>query len=129
MIETIRATILASDDLGHLFEATLMLLVLSPVLVVAWFRVSRAAFFLYPAFVAAWYHGREKAQHEIALKSELGLGSVIPLWADGWWPGEWSIDAVRDWAVPTLYALAWAVLLSAVFGRIFPRRRGPAVRT
>jgi hypothetical protein len=126
MYETIRATILAYDDLGHLFEATLMLLALAPLLAALWLRVSRSAFFLYPVVVAAWYHGREKAQHEIALKGRRGLDSVIPLWAEGWWPGEWSRDALGDWAVPTLYALAWAVLLTVAFS--YARRSPPADR-
>ena len=73
MYEQIRAVILARDDLGHIVEASLLLAVIAPFLVFAWFRVTRGAFFAFPLIVAAWYHGREKAQLEIHLKEQLGL--------------------------------------------------------
>jgi hypothetical protein len=122
MIDAIRQVLYAYDDLGHMFEATLMLLALGPLLALAWFRLSRHAFWVYPVFVFAWYHGREKAQYELVLKHRRGLHSVIPLWSEGWWPGEWSRDAMLDLAVPSLYALAWAWLLTVLFRRLFAGR-------
>jgi hypothetical protein len=122
MIDTVRSAILASDDLGHMFEATLMLAFLAPFLVFAWFRLSRHAFWVYPIFVFAWYHGREKAQFELALKKELGLRSVIPLWSEGIWPWEWSRDAILDLAVPTVYATVLAFVLTLAFARMFSHR-------
>jgi hypothetical protein len=124
VIDAIRETILAHDDLGHLFEASLMLLALAPLLVLLRLKVSRFAFWLYPLVVAAWYHGREKAQFERALRDDRGLDSVIPLWAEGWWPGEWSRDGLADFAVPTLWAIGLAIVLSLLFSRLLdsPRR-------
>jgi hypothetical protein len=125
MIEEVRRVLYAYDDLGHIFEATLMLVALLPLLAWAWFKISRRAFALYPIIVFAWYHGREKAQFELALKEELGLRSVIPLWHRGWWPGEWGVDGILDLMVPSLYAVVWAFILSGMFAQVFKRSQRP----
>src|SRR5690606_29909329 len=67
--------VLAHDDLGHLFEgAVLMLLAAIPLGLIAIRRRVTGAELAIPAVVVtAWFFSREKAQFELALKEELGL--------------------------------------------------------
>lgn len=108
MFSRIYAAILANDDLGHLTEATAMMLVLGPL---AWLI---GVWWMPAAVITAWYHGREKAQWEAREAKRLGLTSVYPLGHRGWWPLGWSLDQRRDLLIPSGYAwlacagVAWA---------------------
>lgn len=61
--------------------------------------------------VVFYFYGREKVQHEYALK---GAASTATVWHRGWWPGEWSRASRFDFILPAaqsvIAALAWGVL-------------------
>jgi len=125
MIRDIYDFILARDDLGHIFTAceTMLVVVLVLGLLVRWRRPFNVAEICMPAVAVTFrFFGREKAQFEIALKEELGLNSVIPLWYRGYWPGEWSHDGRMDFIVPV--AFAWGVTLLVLLWCWRRERRG-----
>jgi hypothetical protein len=97
------ALIYKHDDLGHLTEATIMLLLFAP--------LSYFSHWTVPAiFVTGYFYGREKAQWELAEKARLGLKSVIPLAHKGLAPWTWSRDQQLDLYVPVIYGVAMSAL-------------------
>jgi len=132
MVRAVYDYILARDDLGHIFTASTTMLAVFLVigLLVRGRRPLNFAEICMPAVAVLFrFYGREKAQFEIALKNDLGMHSVIPLWYRGYWPGEWSRDGLQDFLVPVIFA--WtitALVLLVVWRRRSRSRTGAGAR-
>ena len=78
----------------------------------------QAAWWIGAAVSAGFWWGREKMEHEFALKVAAGLRSVGPFWWRGWLPVEWGGTSAWEFLAPTLAGL----LIAAAIG--WWRQRG-----
>lgn len=80
----------------------------------------RAAWWIGAAVSAGFWWGREKVEHEFALKAAAGLRTLGPFWWRGWLPFEWGWRSAWEFLAPALVGVA--VALAAQRAR---RRRVP----
>lgn len=77
----------------------------------------RAAWWFGTAVSAGFWWGREKVEHEFALKAAAGLRSLGPFWWRGWLPPEWGGASAWEFLAPTLTGLLVAAALDAARSR------------
>ncbi len=71
----------------------------------------RAAWWVGAAVSAGFWWGREKVEHEFALKAAAGLHTLGPFWWRGWLPVEWGARSAWEFLAPTLAGLLIAVTM------------------
>lgn len=80
----------------------------------------RAAWWFGAAVSAGFWWGREKVEHEFALKALAGLRTVGPFWWRGWLPTDWGGASPWEFLAPTVVGLGVAAWMD--------RRAGKRVR-
>lgn len=68
----------------------------------------RAAWWIAAALSAGFWWGREKMEHEFALKAASGLRTVAPFWWRGWMPWDWGWSSAMEFLAPATACLAVA---------------------
>lgn len=76
-------------------------------------RLSRVprAWWLGAAVSAGFWWGREKVEHEFALKAMAGLHTLGPFWWRGWLPWEWGWRSAWEFVAPGLAGLTVAGIM------------------
>lgn len=67
-----------------------------------------AAWWIGAALSAGFWWGREKMEHEFALKGLAGLRTVAPFWWRGWMPWDWGWSSAMEFLAPSAACLAVA---------------------